>query len=104
MKQTLTLILIILITITSWSSCAKNKILNITTIYSLSYPVAPSSFLMPTLIAPNTNESLIFPQPNKENQHNRFFEYSIIFNENLQQIIAYFIRPDHTKKYDIKNN
>lgn len=97
MKQPLALILIVLITIVSWSSCAKNKTLNITTIYNLSYPVAPSSILMPSLRAPDTQDSLIFPQINDKNKHNSFFEYSIIFNENLQQIISYFTQPNNER-------
>ncbi len=87
----------------SWSSCAKNKVINITTIYSLSYPIAPSSLLAPTLTALETNESLNFSQAKVVSEKNRFFELSIVFNENLQQIISFFTRSNDEKIY-AKNN
>jgi len=103
-KRTTALLLIALIAVTSWSSCAKNKIVNITTIFSSSYPIVATPFLVPALTAPDTNDSLIFPQPKTEHKHNRFYEFSIVFNENLQQIISYFSRLNGDKNKIVQNH
>lgn len=92
MKQLISLLLIILVTVMSWSSCAKNKVVNVTAINSLSSTVAFSSLLTPTLSTRETNESLSFPQAKVVSEHNRFFELSIVFNEKLQQIISFYSR------------
>ena len=94
MKQLISLLLIILVTVMSWSSCAKNKVINVTTIYGLSYPVVYSSLLTPTLTIPETNDNLTFPQTKIVSGHNRFFELSIVFNEKLQQVISLLTLTD----------
>jgi len=102
-KRTTALLLIAIVAVTSWSSCAKNKIVDITTIFSSSYPIVATPFLMPALTAPDTNDSLLFPQPKTENKHNRFYEFSIVFNENLQQILSYFSRLNEDKSKVVYN-
>lgn len=102
MKQLISLLLIIFITIMSWSSCAKDKVIYATTIYSLSYPVVYSSLLTPTLTISETNDNLTFPRINVINGHNRFFELSIIFNEKLQQVISSLTRSDDEKRDVVK--
>lgn len=104
MKQLILLLLIVSATVISWSSCAKNQEINSTTIDGLSYSVASSSLLTPILTTPETEESLIFPQAKVVSEHNRFFEMSIVFNENLQQIIAFFTRSDNDKSYAVNNS
>lgn len=94
MKQLISLLLIILVTVMSWSSCAKNKVVNVAAINSLSFPVAFTSLLTPTLTTIETNENLSFPQAKVVSEHNRFFELSIVFNEKLQQIISFYTRSD----------
>jgi len=88
----------------SWSSCAKSKVVNHKTINSLSYSVTSSTLFTPIITTTDTEENLIFPQANVVSEHNRFFEMSIVFNENLQQIIAYFTRSDEDKTYAINNS
>lgn len=100
MKQVISLLLIIVVTVMSWSSCAKNKVINVAAINSSSYPVAFTSFLTPTLTTIEINENLNFPQAKVVSEHNRFFELSIIFNEKLQQIIAFYTRSNDQDTVD----
>lgn len=104
MKQLISLLLIILITVMSWSSCARSKVIEITTIHTLSYSVLPSSLLTPALSKLQTNDSLHYPQAKVASEHNRFFEISIIFNDKLQQIISFFTRSSNEKSNDVENN
>lgn len=104
MKQLMSLFLIMSITVISWSSCAKNKAINYTAIDSSPYLVASSSLLTPILTTPETEDNLSFPQANVVSEHNRFFELSIIFNDNLQQIISFFTRSDDEKIYAVNNS
>lgn len=104
MKQLILLLLIMSAAVTSWSSCAKSKVINNATIDSWSYSVTSSTLITPIITTPETEESLIFPQVKVASEHNRFFEMSIIFNENLQQIISFFTRSDDEKTYAINNS
>jgi len=104
MKQLILLLLIMSTTVISWSSCAKSKVINNTTIDSLSYSVTSSTLFTPIITTPETEENLIFPQAKVVSEHNRFFEMSIIFNENLQQIISFFTRSDDEKTYALNNS
>jgi hypothetical protein len=104
MKQLISLSLIILVTVTSWSSCAKNTVINVATMYSLTYPIAHYLLSTPTLTTRETTNSLNFPQAKAVNEHNRFFEFSIIFNESLQQMISFFTRSDDEKNYTVNNS
>lgn len=104
MKKLLSLLLITLITAVSWASCAKNNVTNMTTFYNLSNAVTPSSLFMTSLTTPETDESLSFPQVKIVSEHNRFFEQSIIFNENLQQVISFFTRSDNKKSTIVDNS
>ena len=103
MKQLISLLLVILVTVMSWSSCATNKVINVTAINSLSSSVAFSSLLTPTLTIIKTNENSNFPQTKIVSEHNRFFELSIIFNEKLQQIISFYTRSND-EHIDIVDN
>jgi hypothetical protein len=93
-----------LVTIVSWSSCAKNKVMIDTTIYGLSYPVVSSSILAPTLTAIQTNDNLRYSPNKTSGEHNRFYEFSIVFNENLQQMISFFTHSSNEKSELVKNN
>lgn len=106
MKQFISLVFIMLVTIVSWSSCAKNKVMIDTTIYGLSYPVVSSSILAPTLTAIQTNDNLRYSPNKTSSEHNRFYEFSIVFNENLQQMISFFTHPsnDNEKSELVKNS
>lgn len=104
MKQLISLLLIILITVISWSSCARSKVIEITTIHTLSYSVLPSSSLTPALSKLQTTDSLHYPQAKVTSEHNRFFELSIMFNDKLQQIISFFTRSGDEKINAVENN
>ena len=94
MRQLISFLLIILVTVMSWSSCANNKAMNVAAINNSSYPMAFTSLLTPTLTTIEANEDLNFPQAKVVSEHNRFFELSIVFNEKLQQIISFYTRSD----------
>jgi hypothetical protein len=96
-KKLIPLFVITLITAISWSSCAQNKIANVTTIETFSYPIAEYSLLSPILTEIDTNDTLHFPQVQVVKEHNRFFELSIIFNEKLQQLLAKLTRSNNDK-------
>jgi hypothetical protein len=104
MKQLISLLLIILVTVISWSSCARNTVINVATMTSLTYPVAHYLLSTPTLTTLETTESLSFTQAKNVSEHNRFFELSIIFNEYLQQIISFFTRSNIERSGVIDND
>ena len=105
MKQLISLLLIVAVTIISWSSYAKNKVINVTTIHNISYPVATSSLMASTFLSTlEINENVNFPQDKVESKHNRFFELSIIFNEKLQQLISFYTHSDHENNDAINNS
>jgi len=103
MKQLISLLLIILITVMSWSSCARSKVIEITTIHTLSYSVLPS-LLTPALSKLPKNDSLHYPQAKVTSEHNRFFELSIIFNDKLQQIISFFTHSGDEESIAVESN
>ncbi|MCW8832212.1 MAG: hypothetical protein OQK09_13135 [Colwellia sp.] len=51
-----------------------------------------------TLTLENNHDSFGFAQEQVINEHNYFFEFSIIFNDKLQQLIAFFTRNDDEGK------
>lgn len=91
MKKLISLLLIVSLSVMSWSSYAKNKA-NMSATYSLSYPLASSLLSTPMLTTQEVSENLNFPQTKSMNKQNRFFEISIIFNEKLHQIISFYTR------------
>lgn len=90
MKQLISLLLIILITIISWSSYAKNTEIRVHSIYIESSYVMNSTVLKPTLSNQQINEYFGFTPRKTINKHKTFFELAIVFNEKLQQFIAFF--------------
>ncbi|MBL4823159.1 MAG: hypothetical protein JKX90_06505 [Colwellia sp.] len=104
MKKLTSLLLIILVTAISWTSCAKSKAIKVTAIYTLPYSVLPTSLLTATLSKLSTNDNLNFPQVTVVSEHNRFFELSIVFNEKLQQIISFFTRSADEKSDVMANS
>ena len=54
MKKLLSLLLIIFVSAISWYSCPQKKVINVTTIYNLTYPVEHSLLLTPTLTTRKT--------------------------------------------------
>lgn len=88
----------------SWSSCARSKVIEVTTIHTLSYSVLPSTLLAPTLSKLPTNDDLHFPHANVASEHNRFFELSIMFNDKLQQIISFFTHSDDERSNAVENS
>ncbi len=103
MKQLIALLLITSVVIISWSSCAKNEAANENKAYSLSSPIASHSLLSPVWEAQQADEGLSFIQAKVIKEKNKFFEFSIMFNDKLQQIIAFFTRSD-VKESNVLNN
>ena len=97
MKQLLSLLLIISITILSWSSCAKNN--PIQQVNTKSFVMINTMVLTPSLSKTPIDEGYSFSANKTLNNHNEFFELAIIFNEKLQQFISFFSRSsDQIKK------
>jgi hypothetical protein len=104
MKQLILAVLIILITAMSWSSCAKNTVIKVASMYGLTYPVANFLLLTPTLTTLKVTDNLSFSEAKIVSQHNRFFEFSIVFNENLQQAISFFTPSDNDSSDAMENS
>ena len=87
MKQLISLLLIISITIISWSSDAKSTVIQVN--YSQSTAVS-SMVLKPSLPKHHANESFGLTVNQAVNKSHNFFELAVILNEKLQQFIAFF--------------
>ena len=87
-----------------WSSCAKNTVIKVASMYGLTYPVANFLLLTPTLTTLKVTDNLSFSEAEIVSGHNRFFEFSIIFNENLQQAISFFTPADNNSSDAIENS
>lgn len=92
MKQLISLLLIVTITVISWSSYAKNTEIRVN--YSKSSTAISSMVLKPASSEQHINENFGFVLNQATNKHNDFFELAIIFNEKLQQFIAFFTHFD----------
>jgi len=88
MKQFISLLLIISITVISWSSYAKSTVIQVN--YSQPSPAISSMVLKPAQSTKHANEDFNFVSTEATNKHHNFFELAIIFNEKLQQFIAFF--------------
>lgn len=90
MKLLISLLLIISITIISWSSCAKSTKIQVNAIYyQASYTTNPL-ILNPIFSHKYSNEDFAVTSNQSTNKAHNFFELAIIFNEKLQQFIAFF--------------
>jgi len=89
MKQLILLLLIISITIISWSSCAKSTKIQVNAIYYQSSSATNSLILTPILSYKYSDEDFAVTTNQSTNKANNFFEVAIIFNEKLQQFIAF---------------
>ena len=102
MKQLISLLLIISITIISWSSFAKSTVIQVNSLYI--QPSSSSSLLFkPFLSNKLINESFAITSRKTAKNHNGFFETSIVFNEKLQQFIAFFANS-HDEIEEVANN
>lgn len=90
MKLLLSLLLIISITIVSWSSSAKNTVIHANSIYLQPTSATHSMVLMPSLSNQYVSEDYAFTVKQNVHKSHNFFELAIIFNEKLQQFIAFF--------------
>jgi hypothetical protein len=88
MKQLISLLLIISITVISWSSCAKSTVIRFN--YSQPSTAISSMVIKPSSSEQHINETFGFVSNQVTKKHNNFFELAIIFNEKLQQFIAFF--------------
>ena len=90
MKQLISLILIISIAVISWSSYAKSTEIRVNLLYSQPSSAINSVVLTPSLTKQHINESFGVTSNQSTNKSHNFFELAIIFNEKLQQFIAFF--------------
>lgn len=90
MKQLISLLLIISITVISWTSYAKNTVIQINTVYSHTPSGIHSMVLKPSLSNQHINEGFAISANQTTNKSHSFFELAVVFNEKLQQFIAFF--------------
>jgi len=88
MKQLISLLLIISITVISWSSYAKSTIIQVN--YSQPSAAVSSMILKPSLSEQHINEGFGITSNQGTKKSHNFFELAIVFNEKLQQFIAFF--------------
>jgi len=88
MKTLLSLLLIISITIISWSTYAKNTVIQVNTLYIKSS--SNSISLKPYLSNIITDDNNAFKPQKTNKKNNDLFEITMVFNEKLQQLIASF--------------
>lgn len=103
MKQLILLLLIISITTISWASYAKNSQPYVNAVSNKSSIVIKTFALKPSLSNQLIDESFNFGSNKANNKHNSFFEFAIVFNEKLQQFIAFFSQSTEKAKEIISN-
>jgi len=101
MKTLLSLLLIISITIISWSTYAKNTVIQVNTLYIKSSSNAIA--LKPYLSNIITDDNNAFKKQKKTSKNNDLFEMTIVFNEKLQQFLASF-KGSYDDVKEIANN
>lgn len=89
MKQLILLLLIISITIISWSSCAKSTEIQVHAIYYQSSTDSNLLKVNPIFSQHHSSEGLSVASNQSTNKSYNFFEFAIVFNEKLQQFIAF---------------
>ena len=94
MKQLISLLLIISITVISWSSYAKSTVIQVN--YSQPSIAVSSMVLTPSLSEQHINEGFDITSNLGTNKSHNFFELAIIFNEKLQQFLAFFTNLSDT--------
>ncbi len=90
MKQLLSLLLISAITAMSWSCFAKSTVINVTSLYVQPPTKVSSMVLTPSLSHQQIDENFTLASTTQSTRQVNFFEFAIIFNEKLQQFIAFF--------------
>jgi len=103
MKQLISLLLTILITIISWSTFAKSTVIQVNNLYVQPSSTASSMVLKPYLSTQLINENFTLTSSKTTNTHNGFFATTMIFNEKLQQFIAFF-DDSHDEIKEVANN
>mgnify|MGYP005988930495 CR=1 FL=1 len=90
MKTLFSLLLIVSITIISWSTFAKSNLIQANTLYIQSSSTSELMALKPSLSTRTIDESIALSSNNSKYKNNEFFEMTMIFNEKLQQFISSF--------------
>lgn len=104
MKLLLSILIAIAITIISWSTCAKSTMIQVNNLYIQPSSTASSLLLKPNLSNQLIDESFSFTRAQTAIKQNNFFETTMIFNEKLQQLIAYFDNSHDEMKEVASNN
>lgn len=91
MKRLIILVLTISIAVASWSSCAKNTQIKTNSLYiQQTQTISTPMLITPSLTDQLVNENFTLLANNRSKKHNMFFELTMIFNDKLQQFIAFF--------------
>ncbi|MBL4942057.1 MAG: hypothetical protein JKY81_10385 [Colwellia sp.] len=104
MKQLISLLLTISIIVISCSSYATNTATYVNSIYTQPSSTYNTMVLEPSLSKQLINENFAFTATKTVNKHNTFFELAIIFNEKLQQFIAFFAHFGDEEEGLVSNN
>lgn len=90
MKRLIILALTISIAVASWSSCAKNTQIKTNSLYIQKTQIISTPMLItPSLTNQLVNENFALLANNQSKKQNMFFELTMIFNDKLQQFIAF---------------
>lgn len=103
MKQLILLLLIISITVISWSSFAKSTVIKVSSLYIQPSSSVSSMVIKPFLSNQLTNEDFALISNKTANNHNDFFEVTMVFNEKLQQLISFFANS-HNEINEVAHN
>jgi len=103
MKQFISLLLIISITIISWSSFAQSKVIKVNSLYIQPSTSVKSMVIKPFLSNQLINDNFALTSSKISNNHNDFFAATMVFNEKLQQFIAFF-DDSHNEIEEVANN
>jgi hypothetical protein len=90
MKTLFSLLLIVSITIISWSTFAKSNLIQVNTLYIQSSSTSELMVLKPSLSTRTIDENIALSSSKSNYKNNEFFEMTMIFNEKLQQFISSF--------------
>ncbi len=103
MKQLISLILLTSIAVISWSTCAKSTVIQVNSLYIQPSTSTSSITLKPFISNQLVAENFALTSGRPANKHNDFFEMTMVFNEKLQQFIAFF-DDSHDETKQVANN
>lgn len=103
MKQLFALLLIISISVLSWSTCAENTLVEVDSLRVESSKSSNSILLKPFSSVLALEENNNIESHSKKYKNNDFFEMTMMFNDKLQQLIA-SLKRTNSKVKEVANN